>query len=130
MRQAFKAIALSLTLTAVLAGCGTAAAAGRETVTGTFAALSPVAPTSHHMTQPVIPLPGRIVAISATGRRFQVTASGGRFRLSLSPGTYRFLGYSPRVLVNNAQMRCGAAHLIHVTIGRRTPRVDVFCPLA
>ena len=81
---------------------------------------------------PAHPLPGRGIAINSAGQHVQATVSDRRkFRLWLPPDTYRLIGYSPRFTVNQAEMQCGAVHLVHVTAGRVISHVRVICsPLA
>jgi len=72
-------------------------------------------------------LPGRVIATSTAGRRFTVAVKyRGRFQLRLPPGTYRLTGYSPRVRVNHAEMRCVAARPVRLRAGQ-SKRRNVFC---
>lgn len=72
-------------------------------------------------------LPGRVIATSMIGRRFTVTVNyRGRFQLRLPPGTYQLTGYSPRVHVNHAEMRCVAAHPVRLRAGQ-SKRRNVYC---
>jgi hypothetical protein len=72
-------------------------------------------------------LPGRVIATSTTGRRFTVAVKyRGRFQLRLPPGTYQLTGYSPRVHVNHAEMRCVASHPVRLRAGQ-SKRRNVYC---
>jgi hypothetical protein len=72
-------------------------------------------------------LPGRVIATSTTGRRFSVAVnSTGRFQFRLPPGTYQLTGYSPRVHVNHAEMRCVATHPVRLRAGQ-SKRRNVYC---
>jgi hypothetical protein len=71
-----------------------------------------------------------VIATSTAGQRFTVTVStSGRFTMDLPPGTYQLAGYSPRVHVEDAEMRCVAAHPVHVRTGQSASR-DVYCQVS
>ena len=127
MRSLTGAVVVSLVILATLVGCGGRRTPDRGTVSGTFVAMGGPAPVNGHPMR-VVPLPGRIIATNSAGRHVQVAVGGsGKFRLSLPPGTYRLIGYSPRVLVNQAEMRCRAIHPVHVTAARSLLHVKVIC---
>jgi len=72
-------------------------------------------------------LPGRVIATNTAGQRFiDVVDAIGRFQFRLPPGTYHLTGYSPRVRVNHAEMRCVAMHPVHIRAGQSTRR-NVYC---
>jgi hypothetical protein len=120
---------LTLAIPAPLVGCGGHGTPDHGTVSGTFVAMGGPAPVNGRP-MPAHPLPGRVIAINGAGKHIQATVSdSGRFRLWLRPDTYRLIGYSPRVTVNEAEMQCGAVHLVHVTIGRVISHVRVICSL-
>jgi hypothetical protein len=120
MRTTPKVLILALTAMAAVTGCN-ADPAGHGTVTGVFLMVGGPGPGVH------IRLPGRVIATNRPGQHFTVTVrTRGFFTIKLPPGTYQLAGYSPRVHVNNKEMRCTAGHPVHVHTGRST-RSDVYC---
>ena len=109
-------------IVAVLQRVGGRPSLGRHgTVTGVFLMVGGPSPGVS------VRLPGRVIATSTAGRRFEVAASSsGRFTFHLPPGSYQLTGYSPRVHVNNAEMRCAAAHRVRVRVGQSARR-NVYC---
>lgn len=97
------------------------------TVTGIFLMVGGPA-TPAHPNGVRIPLPGRVIATSSTGKRYLVkVGTSGRFTMSLPAGTYQLTGYSPKVHSGNTEMRCVAAHRVHVQGGKPPMRGDVYC---
>ncbi len=119
MRMSKTPTLLTLALAAAaIAGC----ADGHGTVAGLFL-------TSGGPGAGVIAgrLPGRVIATNTAGRHFTVAVNtSGRFTIDLPPGTYQLAGYSPRVHVNNREMRCLATQPVHVRSGQST-HSDVYC---
>jgi hypothetical protein len=42
------------------------------------------------------------------------TNSRGAFDIAVPPGTYAVTGFSPKVVANGRQVRCAAAHTVHI----------------
>jgi hypothetical protein len=42
------------------------------------------------------------------------TNSRGAFDIAVPPGTYVVSGFSPKVVANGRQVRCAAAHTVHI----------------
>ncbi len=120
LRKPLWAIILILAATAAISGCS-GGPVRHGTVTGVFVMVGGPGPGVS------VRLPGRVIAPSTAGQRFPVTVSmSGRFTIYVPPGTYQLTGYSPRVHVNHAEMRCVAARAVHVRVGQPT-RGNVYC---
>src|SRR5262249_54832510 len=106
--------------TTYVAGCD-GGPGGHGTLTGVFLMVGGPAPGVS------IRLPGRVIATNSAGEQVTVAIGhSGRFKISLAPGTYQLAGYSPRVHVDNAEMRCTAMHPVHIRVGEMT-RANVYC---
>lgn len=117
-------IAAGLIAASAISGCTEHAKTAYGTVTGLFVMVGGPASLAHP-SGVRLPLPGRMVATSTAGQRSTVTVgTSGRFTMSLPTGTYQLTGYSPRV--QNAKMRCVAAHAVHVLTGKATLS-EVYC---
>lgn len=117
-------IAAGLIAAAAIGGCTEHANTSPGTVAGLFVMVGGPASLAHP-SGVRIPLPGRVIATSTTGQRYTVTVgTSGRFTMPLPPGAYQLTGYSPRV--QNAEMRCVAAHPVHVRTGKAT-LTEVYC---
>ncbi len=104
----------------VLAGCNGHAATG--TIAGILERAGGPVPGAP------VPLPGRVLAVAATGAQFTVTVGrDGRFRLSVPPGSYHLTGYSPRVRSDGAEMQCSARSAVRVKVGKLSPGVRLVC---
>jgi hypothetical protein len=59
---------------------------------------------------------GRVVLtrVNSFGSFTYPTNSHGSFDFNVPPGTYVVTGFSPKVVANGKQVRCAAAHTIHV----------------
>jgi hypothetical protein len=122
MRMRLIVAGLILAVAAISGITGCSGGSGRHgTVTGTFLMVGGPGPGVS------VRLPGRVSVTNAAGQQYVVTvSSSGRFTMDVPPGTYQLAGYSPRVHVNNRDMRCAAAHPVHVRSGRST-HSDVYC---
>jgi hypothetical protein len=121
-----KVITAGLIAAMALGGCTGHAKTAHGTVTGSFVMVGGPADLAHP-SGIRLPLPKRVIATSTAGQRYTITVgTSGRFTMSLPPGAYQLAGYSPRVHVGNAEMRCVAAHPVHVRTGKWTPS-DVYC---
>jgi hypothetical protein len=118
MRKTAKVLLLAIAAVTAITGC----AAGHGTVAGLFVMVGgPGAGVT------AVRLPGRVVATNTAGQHFTAAVSSrGRFTINLPPGTYQLAGYSPRVHVNNREMRCLAARPVHVRSGQ-SRHSDVYC---
>ena len=125
MRMSAKTIASTAVMAAVVVACAGCAATAQGTVTGTFVMIGGPGPSGNGS-----PLPGRVIAASATGARFTVhTGNDGRYTMTLPPGTYSLLGYSPRVGSNNHEMRCSSPHPLKVRAHKATRGTRVICSI-
>jgi hypothetical protein len=122
VRKTPKVLILALAALAAITGCN--GGSGRHgAVTGLFLMVGGPAPGVSAR------LPGRVIATNTAGQHFTVAVStNGLFTINLPPGRYQLAGYSPRVHSNNREMRCLAAHPIHVRGGQST-HSDVYCSI-